>query len=294
MSNKKSQASLVDLLAHHSGVLRCPLCFGPMHTVESRSIVCGSRHCFDISKLGYVNLLNRTMQSKYDKRLFDSRRRIAESGFFEPLSQALVECIRGSHSPVHPLAILDAGCGEGSLLSGIRMKLERDLCHPPLAVGIDLSKEGISRAAAEYKGAMWFVADIANCPFAARQFHFVLNVLSPANYTEFQRIAAAGGTVLKVIPGSEYLKELRDLLYDGSARKTYSNDHTLAQFQKYFVLSEVRQIRYHVNLDPQLLDSLVDMTPLSWGVTEQQRQKALQLCGTAITVDFVVLLGKSS
>ncbi|MDQ1910259.1 methyltransferase domain-containing protein [Paenibacillus sp. GD4] len=264
-----------------------------MRTVESRSIVCGSRHCFDISKLGYVNLLNRSMQSKYDKRLFDSRRRMAVSGFFEPLNQALVEGIRGRHSPGQPLTILDAGCGEGSLLSGIRMKLEQDLCHPPLAVGIDLSKEGISLAAAEYKGAMWFVADIANCPFASRQFHFVLNVLSPANYTEFQRIAAAGGTVLKVIPGSEYLMELRDLLYKGSARKTYSNDHTLAQFQKYFERTEVKRVRYRVSLNPSLLDSLVDMTPLSWGVTEQQRQKALQLCGTAITVDFMVLLGQS-
>ncbi|MFC7751616.1 MFS transporter [Paenibacillus thermoaerophilus] len=65
-----------------------------------------------------MNLLLRPRQSKYDKTLFESRKQISASGFFEPLIERICEMIaNGPQSTRETTAILDAGCGEGPILS---------------------------------------------------------------------------------------------------------------------------------------------------------------------------------
>ena len=74
-----------------------------------------------------------------------------------------------------------------------------------VGIGIDLAKEGIAAASKAYPGIIWSVADLAAMPFADAQIDAILNILSPANYAEFNRLLKPGGIVVKVVPESGYL-----------------------------------------------------------------------------------------
>lgn len=125
----------------------------------SQSLICLHRHCFDLARQGYVNLLSRSVATRYDRELFASRRTICKSGFYEPLhaviSQRISRLLRHRERPM----ILDAGCGEGSHAARIQESVRHSFLTPLLAVGIDLSKEGILHAASTYDEAIWCVAE---------------------------------------------------------------------------------------------------------------------------------------
>ncbi|UFJ40911.1 methyltransferase domain-containing protein [Brevibacillus humidisoli] len=293
MSKHSGKISSAGLMKQEEGMFRCPICFGPMRMADLKSLLCINDHCFDLSKRGYVNLLSRPSKTKYDKRMFASRRIMCRSGFFAPLHAVISD--KMSHrfqDQSERIRVLDAGCGEGSHLAAIQRTVMQNTTNPLLAVGMDISKEAIQSAAREYPDAMWCVADIANCPFADYQFRFVLNILSPAHYAEFQRLVADDGMLIKVIPARYHLQELREMLYAGTHRQVYSNDDTLEHFKAKFTLVDVEQVQYRFPLDQTLLEPLLHMTPLSWGMEQGRLQRALKMEPKEITVDLTVLFGR--
>lgn len=273
-------------------IFRCPACRVQMKMINSQSLVCNNRHCFDLAKQGYVNLLSRANKTKYDKQMFEYRRVISRSGFFDPLNKVISQKIINQLLVNESARILDAGCGEGSHLINIQEEISRNISFPLLAVGIDISKEGINTAAAEYFNAIWCVADIANCPFSNHQFNYILNILSPANYSEFHRLITDDGMVIKVIPERDYLKELRDIFYEGSEKQVYSNVITIKHFYESFEETDVENVRYQVKLDKTLIEPLLGMTPLTWGITTEQLQQIKEMNLQQVTVDFKILIGK--
>nr|WP_245772881.1 methyltransferase domain-containing protein [Paenibacillus catalpae] len=270
----------------------CPLCKSQMQMVNLQSLVCGSQHCFDIAKQGYINLLSRASHAKYDKKIFEYRREISKGGLFNPLHAAVSEIITSQLPSNEPVSILDAGCGEGTHLNNIKKEINQKKNNPLLAVGIDISKEGISFAAAEYPNAIWCVADIANCPFNSQQFQFILNILSPANYSEFQRLITDDGLMIKIVPEQDYLIELREIFYKGSEKQVYSNSLTTSHFNEHFKLLDVESIRYQANLSEPLIEPLLGMTPLSWGTSKERIEKIRQMNLKQVTMDFKILIGK--
>lgn len=74
------------VIARFQEIFRCPLCSGQMQMINVQSLICSNRHCFDIAKQGYVNLLSQAKKTKYDKRMFEYRRMISKSRFFDPLN----------------------------------------------------------------------------------------------------------------------------------------------------------------------------------------------------------------
>lgn len=289
-SKKTIQAKL---MSECEGMFRCPICFMPMKMDQLRSLICTNRHCFDVSRQGYLNFLNRSPKTKYDKRLFQARQTMCQNGFFEPLIEQISRRIKQeSGTKKQRIRILDAGCGEGSLLSGIREKVSPHTANGLLSVGVDISKEGILAASKAYSDSIWCVADLAKCPFANQQFDFILNTLSPSNYSEFNRMLANDGTVIKVIPEKNYLKEVREVFYGHTNRPDYSNEGTVKHFADHFDLLDMEHVRYRVALDRTLIGHLVRMTPLSWGATEERLQKMLDMDSAEITVELTILIGK--
>lgn len=293
MSENNQKITNARLLSEYEDIFICPICSNPVEVVNLRSLICSNHHCFDISKQGYVNLLSNPLKTKYDKKLFESRKMISQSGFFDPLIAQICGNMLEELEPTSKLIkILDAGCGEGSHLSDIQQRIiEQSQCNL-LGIGIDISKEGINIASRGPSKAIWCVADLAKCPFTDKQFNFIMNILSPSNYSEFHRMLADDGMVIKVIPESKYLQELRGIFYKQTDRSVYSNKNTLELFNRNFDLVDVQRVQYGVTMENKYIEQLVHMTPLSWGASEELIQQVLGKNKLEITFDFSVLLGK--
>jgi len=262
-----------------------------MHASEPMSLACANRHSFDLSKDGYVNFLNQPVHMQYGKEMFASRRIISGCGFYDPLIHRISEIIGGAFKKDNTVRILDAGCGEGSHTAILSENLVAQY-HDVLTAGIDISKEAIKMAAKKNRNMVWCVADLTNIPFMDKKFDVVLNILSPSNYGEFERIMADGGLLIKVIPGNGYLAQLRELFYTGTGKETYSNEKVANHFKESFHLSRTEEIRYTAALSKENLRHLIKMTPLSWGVSDEAAAKAAQAGAAGITVDLTLLIGK--
>ncbi|HZX46513.1 MAG TPA: methyltransferase domain-containing protein [Clostridia bacterium] len=275
-------------------LFRCPLCGGKMSMVGGKSIICAKNHCFDLAKRGYVNLLTSPVKTEYDKEMLESRSIIIRSGLFDPLTDKLAGLIldhaRGLDAD--GIGILDAGCGEGSHLARVIQSIKGHSNRRVAGVGIDISKEGIQIASREYPSITWCVADLAKVPFKDGSFDVVLNILSPANYAEFKRLLTGDGTLIKVVPGSGYLMELRELFYRSTGKEKYSNERVIAHFEENFNTAGTWDILYSIPVEKHNLEHLIRMTPLSWGAAEKNITEALKKGIDSITVDLTVILGK--
>ena len=276
-------------------IFKCPVCGDRMHFDDYKSIICPNKHCFDISRSGYVNLLLKPPKHKYDKEMFEARNIICSMGFFDPLIDAIVGLILNnvSDNASGSIRILDAGCGEGYHLSQIIKKLQQNQGTHLQGIGIDISKDGIQFAAKNYQSIMWCVADLAKIPFMDKKFDIVLNILSPSNYSEFSRIIGNEGVLIKVVPDSGYLKELRNALYQGTNREQYSNEKIIEHFGRNFRIMNTQKVMYNVSVNREELSHLIKMTPLSWRASDEAIRKALDGKIDRITADFTVIIGKS-
>jgi 23S rRNA (guanine745-N1)-methyltransferase len=283
-----------------------------------RALRCASGHSFDMSREGYVNLLPRPHRGKYDKALFQSRQIVCRSGFFDPLVRQIAGIIaewEGSAAPLAdapgpmpdrfgaerpgggaaermPLRLLDAGCGEGSLLTGIRDAASAIVGRPVVAAGADIAKDGVRLAARRDPGSIWCVADLANSPFNDGSFDVVLNLLSPANASEFHRLLSAGGAFIKVMPGPDHLEPLRRHLHGRPAATDDRSEQLSERYAGLFDAAEIRRLRYSVPVDRQLLEHLIRMTPLSWRAPEERIRQLLECDKLDVTVDLSVLYAR--
>ncbi|MBS4210224.1 putative RNA methyltransferase [Bacillus sp. FJAT-50079] len=284
MSQLSRKALASRHLEEYAHFFRCPLCHQSM-SFDNQSIVCSEGHSYDLAKKGYIHMLAQSVQTKYDKELFQSRRRIAESGFFTPLIEAIGNVINQSQEQT-PIAVFDAGCGEGSHLAQIQEFVSFDT----IGFGADISKEGVQLAANNESKSIWLVADLANCPLASEKFPYILNILSPSNYSEFSRMLTDDGLLMKVVPNQDYLKELREFFYE--EREAFDNEKTIGRFEENFDLIKIENINYRLTLQQPLLSDLVKMTPLSWSANEKELKEIHARSGMDITVDVSVLIGR--
>jgi len=272
LSKRAAGAALINA---NIGLFACPICQKMMGVYDQGRLTCVTSHSFDIAKQGYVNMLTHSAASKYSKDLFESRKTIIESGLYDPLEEKIAELIGQAKT------VLDTGCGEGSHLA--RIMAGKD----GIGVGIDIAKEGIVAAARHYPEQIWCVGDLAKSPFAKDRFDIILNILSPANYEEFKRLLTADGCVVKVVPQSGYLHQLRAQLYADSAKETYSNEQTVERFRESFSDVTVERITYTVPLPLQLVPALLEMTPMGW-----HKEQQAEVNVSEITIDVDILLGR--
>jgi 23S rRNA (guanine745-N1)-methyltransferase len=289
-----------EINAHYvsrfQSMFACPVCRSQMEVSGCQSLACSNGHMFDFARQGYVNLLLHAPKTKYSKALFAARQTVmTDAGLFDPLTKAIAEWIAGQDNLQQgSMTLLDTGCGEGSHITAICSQLRK--ARPAGIVtgaGIDIAKEGIAKAAGNEPEMIWSVADLANTPFQDKQFDVVLNILSPSNYTEFARLLKTDGYVIKVVPGSDYLKELRHAFYENTAQAAYSNTDTVGRFAENFRMLEQIHLHYTKKLSPQAMPALLQMTPLTWGADAEQMEAFIREHNNEITVDLDILIGSS-
>lgn len=259
-------------------LFQCPVCQSSFKEITDFQLSCLENHQFDLSKKGTLHFLLKPVQSEYTREMLLARQRIAQGGFWHPMLEEVFKQIKkleGTH--------LDVGCGEGAhshYLKGL------GLSGPTIA--FDISKEGIQLGAATYEDLFFLVADLAHSPFSGNSFDTILNILSPSNYKEFKRLLKPEGQVIKVVPGTDYLKELRTL--SGTASKRYSNKDVVRKFEEEFPNHNKIPVYYTRTLNDEEIVDFIHMTPLGWHVQlDEEMKKQLK----TITIDMVILVGEN-
>lgn len=292
----KKREKSAQYMQQYQEIFQCPICMADMKIVDLKSLICTNNHTFDVTKQGYINLLNSSSKTKYNKKLFESRKSIVDSGLFVPLHERISQLIANGVGGEERINILDAGCGEGSHLAYIKDNIDKKLSTDVLGVGIDIAKEGIVVAARNHMDFLWAVGDLAKTPFQEKCFDIVLNILSPANYGEFKRLLKDNSMVVKIIPQRKYLKELREIILEESREESreesYNNESIVKKFKENFRIMERHPLSYIFPLDKSLIPELILMTPLSWSIKEESLQEYLKTDLDHITIDFDILIGK--
>lgn len=271
VSKKQIRAGYIKKIEH---LLQCPHCRETMKLEEEKRLECIRGHSFDLAKQGHVHLLRKAADSNYSKELFAARQKVISSGIYNEMHQAVLE-----EMPQQYHHLLDAGCGEGSHMMSLRKEKEF------LGVGADMAKAGIELAAKQDDQLLWLVADLADAPFKNESFDVILNLFSPANYGEFQRLTKKQGKVIKAVPGTKYLQELREL----TGEAAYENQGVVEGFAKNYPEVKRKRITYQHPVAPELRESVLLMTPLTWkhSSSEEVMQKAALL--EEITIDVEIL-----
>ncbi len=290
MTNKEKSARVVNKVVE---IFRCPICHRSMKVIDFKSLICSNNHTFDFAKQGYVNMLTRPSNQHYDKKLFEARQKIImESNLYSSLHEKVSEII-GEHldESHNPTIIFDAGSGEGSHLQKVI-----DECRNKkiTGIGLDIAKEGIIMASKNYYNPIWLVGDLADIPLTNQSCQVILNILSPANYTEFKRVLAPEGIIVKIVPRPNYLKELREVIFTDSNKRTYTNEETKALFKQNFQLVSDFRFTYFKELEQTEILNLIQMSPLTWNAEKEQIDSFLNRDSTEITVDLDILIGVKS
>jgi len=248
--------------------------------------VCEEGHTIDFNRHGYLHFLNTQGTTEYDRTMFLSRRRLLEAGLFKPIIEEV-----NSLLPTTPQTILDVGTGEGTPLGQLAaLRHNQDFY-----VGFDISKPGITLATQLDIDAFFCVADLRQLPFADQSFDTVLELFSPSDYREFNRVLKEGGNLMKVIPNADYLLELRHLLYGNQDQHYhYDNSRVLSLFKQHYPDAKQIPIRYQFNLPHELVTDMIKMTPMSWGKDVHQPTGDELVNLTSITVDVSLLVAKKS
>jgi len=262
-------------------LLRCPLCGGAFERREN-SLVCSKKHCYDIARQGYVNFVPGQKDMFYKKELFESRAAVFAAGVYAPVVARVSGAIERHARGENPV-IVDAGCGEGYYTKAV--------CpgRAMTRIGFDLSKDAVRLAARGEKTAVFFAADLKRIPLADGCADAVLDIFTPADYSEFRRILKPGGVLIKLAPRGGYLKELRAAAGDLLRRKEYDDSDVSRYAEEKMEILHREAITYTMEVTPETVQHLARMTPMLAGVDVSR----IDLTGiTAITIDENLYVGR--
>ena len=261
---------------------RCPICKGKVE-LKRQSLVCANNHSFDIAKHGYINYIMGKKQFKnYDKESFESRKAILDKGYYSHILEELIEIITGLGKCT---SILDVGCGEGYYARNIVEATDKDV------IAFDISKDSVQLAARSDSshGVAWFVGDLSQLPIKDNTIDCLLNIFTPANYHEFNRVLRKGGYLVKVVPGANHLKEFRELVQDKLRNKEFSNERVVDYFDERFTILEQKKISKTFKINEEDARIFAEMTPLFFNVDIDTIDLASV---NHLTVEAEILIGR--
>ncbi|MET3950205.1 methyltransferase domain-containing protein [Arthrobacter sp. UYEF36] len=195
--------------------LLCPVCRNHLgfSDGEGRTLGCPSGHRFDAAKQGYFNFLvgKGTVFEADTAEMVAARFDFLSAGHYRPLASAVAElaipALTGSTAGA-PGTVLDAGTGTGHYLRALldRVALDRT---PAAAIGLDISKFALRRAARLNPDAVNLVSDVWQpLPVADGAVDAVTVVFAPRNAAEFARVLRPGGRLVVVTPRPGHLEEV--------------------------------------------------------------------------------------
>ena len=239
--------------------LICPIC-GNILTREGKQWRCEKSHSFDIARQGYVNLL--PVQQKHSLHPGDtreqvlSRRSFLESGAYAPIVETVCELAKthGAHGD-----ILDVGCGEGYYGTRVAEALGSEL------TGLDISKEAVRCAAAQYKSARWICGTASHLPVESHSAGLLMSMFALTLPEEFRRVLAEDGVFIQVLAAQDHLMGLKSIIYPEILLKEKDSVPELPGFR----LEETRALSFEFTAEGEQIQNLLSMTPHFWRISAE-------------------------
>lgn len=153
-------------------------------------------------------------------------------------------------------------------------------------IGLDLNRDAVALAARSAERGAWFVADLKRLPVQNAAADVVLNVFSPADYGEFRRVLTPDGELLKVVPGPDYLREVRSAVAGYLRGGAYDNASVLAHLRAHAEVISETPVRSVAPLSPADSHDFLRMTPMTFSVPAEALEKIVL---EKITIDVQVL-----
>lgn len=268
-----SKRDKLFLAAENLGNLSCPSCSAVL-TRTSDDLACTNGHRINVNRKGCLNVLSAQVDSCYDADLFAARRRVFDAGCYNAVVEAIETLL-----PKGNQRLLDAGCGDGWYLNALLTRHE-GWC----GAGVDISRDAIFQATNLPCTALWVVGDLRRLPFADGSFTAVLDVLTPANYDEFRRVLAPDGLLIKVYPGSGYLRELRA----ARGMSPYEEGQVDAYLREKATIVGERRVTVTHAVSDDLWRDFVWMTPLMQDLSKEEKNLIAAKNAGSVTVDLHV------
>lgn len=253
-----------------NSIWRCPHCSLVLQ-LRGRTYACENNHCFDLSKEGYINLLpanKKSSQAPGDtKEMLQQRRLFLEAGYYEALSNELLDVINGkiSESGLEQANILDCGSGEGYFTGRLYSdEVDRANAVENKIIGVDISKIGVQMAAKRYPTCDFAVASNFSLPVLDSGVDILVRNFAPSDDGELNRVLKPNGILVVVIPGQKHLQQLRALLYE-----KVDDLQSVPEFSG-FELIDQRDLTLNLDIaEPSMVEALFTMTPFYWKLKKE-------------------------
>ncbi len=257
----------------------CPICKQEL-TLIGGSYLCPKKHCFDLSRKGFLNLLLSQKSHHGDNHLMVSARRsFLEQGYYLPLLDVLKkQLLDYSHSGC---TILDCGCGECWYTAGLYEYLKENGIKSDF-FGIDVSKEAISAGASRCRELKLAVATVYDVPLPDNSCDIIVSLFAPFAPLEYRRLLRKNGIFITAFPMQEHLWELKKAVYD----KPYKNEVSDMNIDGFMLKSSEtvhKIIKLRTNQD---ILSLFSMTPYFYKTSGKDKEKLNSLNSLETQIHF--------
>lgn len=280
-------------------LLCCPVCGAPVRR-DGGSLFCdgtAKRHCFDLARSGYVNLLppGRAGNAKTgdDGEMIRARCAFLSLGLYDGISDGVAAAAAKYLPRRDELALIDAGSGEGYHTCRISSAVHRLTGAHIRTLGFDASKHG-AEAGAKRARAAGLETDEVTVGFAAGNLFAlpvqtgsadcVFSLFAPIAGEENARVLRDDGILVVAASGKRHLWELREVLYD-EPRESGGEIRTPDGFLP--VGDEI--VSYRVTVpDTAALENLYHMTPFAFRTPREGLERLRKTPSLEVTVEVLV------
>lgn len=251
---------------------------------------CQNKHCFDIAKQGYVNLLpvqnKKSLDPGDSKEMIAARRDFLNSGVYQPIAIALAKTLAALSKKHKQLSILDAGCGEGYYLNAVcEQLLPNDV--ELTATGLDISKWAVRSCKIRNPKLNGLVASNRQIPLPDHSQDIVLCTFGFPVFEEFKRVLKPGGHIVMADPGPEHLIELRSQIYE-TVRRNPPADISAALVDDWQLSDSINVQFTTPPLSAEQFEQLLVMTPHLYRASREGRERAAKLQNIAVSGDVLI------
>lgn len=274
-------------------ILMCPICKQEL-IFKDKTLKCINNHSFDLAKKGYCNLLlanqHHSDRSGDEKEMILSRKRFLNSKKYDLLKNAIYDTLKNliiKFNINQPL-ILDLGCGEGYYTTYFHEKLKEEFDIS--TYGLDLSKQAINECSIRknflhLSDIFFVIGNMSYLPFLNEKADIILNCFSKIEINEFARTLKSKGIFIRILPGSNHLLEMKQILYK-DVRLNLEKENEFNEFD----LLEEKIYEGKINLNNQEINDLFTMTPYYYKSPKDTSNLLKNMESLETTIEFKFLI----